>query len=543
MWNDILCYLILICLWSGPVVVAQERSSGGMSVDAVIQSNEACGRNCLYIALKSLDVEAGSLADLESRIGQPPAGGYSLKRLQEGAESYGMHTLGVQTSVENLALRPRPFACIAHYKTGHFVLLLDAVGKSRGVKVLDPPQSAIDLPRETFESLWSERVLLISPEPLLAEEDLPKPFPWLTVFVGFAILAILASLFYVRRWHLAVAALGCVSLLTAGCGRQPANTTPEDVRPALPAITIEDPRRDLGDVPLTADMPEIVFTIKNRGDAELQLMGIETSCTCVDAVPTRSRIPAGEHAELKLTARLQDPGDGTASVVLRTNDPLQDAVTLSVKWNAIAPLELSSKYLVLGKIKGGETAAQPVSLVVRDPSYSGQVTSVECHPPDVVQAVPVSETEWKIRVLGKGARREQMGSVVFRLQDSWTETLLLTLKWEVDHLIRCTPERAFLDVGFPGSESKKPIRISLDAERMAADPLQVEFITQPPGVTAEVAPPEGGLEQTLTLTWERPEESGVMSGEIQLRGRGLSGDEVVVLLPISGIVRESSPSQ
>lgn len=189
---------LLAAMLCGPL-----SAYGGPAPIPYLGGEDACGRNCLYVALRSLGAEPASLAEIEERIGRPPVGGYHLKRLKEGAETYGMHTLGVRTSLDNLARRPRPFACIAHYTSGHFVLVTEIVAQGRGVRVIDPPNTAVDLPQETFETLWSGNALLISPVPLIAEEKLPRDFPWRSVLVGLGTLlgfGALGLLWHRFRW-------------------------------------------------------------------------------------------------------------------------------------------------------------------------------------------------------------------------------------------------------------------------------------------------------------------------------------------------------
>ena len=162
------------------------------------KSDERCGSYCLYVGLKALDVPVGSLSELEDKLGSPVPGGYSLGQLAEAAESYGLQTLGVQTSTENLRLRERPFICIAHVDDQHFVLLADM--DDRHAWVLDPP-AQYTLPLDTLRTRWDGNALLIARNPLLREEDLPRPFPWapVLIFAGAALILALGWLFVRRR--------------------------------------------------------------------------------------------------------------------------------------------------------------------------------------------------------------------------------------------------------------------------------------------------------------------------------------------------------
>ncbi len=150
-----------------------------------------CGIYCLYVSLKALDAPMGTYEQFEEHLGGPSAEGYSLGQLQQAAEQYGMQTLAVQTNCENLLRRRGRFACIAHINGNHFVNLSQIEGGR--VRVIDPPRDNL-IPIDTLRSQWDGMALLISASPLLAEEDLPREWPWKTLVLATAIaLAVLAA--------------------------------------------------------------------------------------------------------------------------------------------------------------------------------------------------------------------------------------------------------------------------------------------------------------------------------------------------------------
>jgi ABC-type bacteriocin/lantibiotic exporter with double-glycine peptidase domain len=138
-------------------------------------ADERCGLYCLYVALKSLDVAVPTPEELEQRLGPPPASGYSLGELEAVAREYGTHTLGAQTTVENLQRRAERFACIAHVEGNHFVNLIDV--SDGAVSVIDPP-SEYSIPIDVLRARWDGKALLISNASLVREEDLPRPWRW-----------------------------------------------------------------------------------------------------------------------------------------------------------------------------------------------------------------------------------------------------------------------------------------------------------------------------------------------------------------------------
>jgi ABC-type bacteriocin/lantibiotic exporter with double-glycine peptidase domain len=139
------------------------------------ESDGLCGAYCLYVALGSLDIGVGSFEEFHEKLGEPASSGYSLGELAHFAQEQGVNTLGVETNIGNLRRRPGRFACIAHLAHGHFVLISDVSGNT--VKLIDPPKVS-NVGPDILATQWDGTALLLSAEPLLAEEDLPREIAW-----------------------------------------------------------------------------------------------------------------------------------------------------------------------------------------------------------------------------------------------------------------------------------------------------------------------------------------------------------------------------
>lgn len=108
--------------------------------------------------------------------------------------------------------------------------------------------------------------------------------------------------------------------------RQPPPGTPR------PAIYVEPPFHDFGTIP-----QEIVthsFSVRNKGDKDLVISNITTSCGCTTAEIDKNSIPPGEEGTLTVTF---DPivhdtkGKTTRTVSLETNDPSYPIKKIKIK--------------------------------------------------------------------------------------------------------------------------------------------------------------------------------------------------------------------
>lgn len=166
--------------------------------DSELDDKKLCGARTIYLAGESLSPRSmGRLNELIDEL-SPSDEGNSFAEMASVAESRGLKTLAVKTTLRGLMARKRPFACIAHLTRGHFVVLADA--NEIEVILFDPPRK-LTLPVNTFESQWSGKCLLISNSELENEDVVQQSLQgskrkWI-IMAG--ILSVLATLVFQFR--------------------------------------------------------------------------------------------------------------------------------------------------------------------------------------------------------------------------------------------------------------------------------------------------------------------------------------------------------
>lgn len=149
-----------------------------------------CGVNCLFVALKTLDDNTTlTLNELRSRLA-PGERGNNMEQLRAEAAKLGYATLVVRPSLESLAIRRRPFMCIAHLSRGHFIIIQDV--DDGAAQIIDAPLERT-VARESLEQQWSGVCLLIAREPLEPEETLQRRLYWSRITRKLPITALLAT--------------------------------------------------------------------------------------------------------------------------------------------------------------------------------------------------------------------------------------------------------------------------------------------------------------------------------------------------------------
>ncbi|MEM7395294.1 MAG: DUF1573 domain-containing protein, partial [Verrucomicrobiota bacterium] len=150
----------------------------------------------------------------------------------------------------------------------------------------------------------------------------------------------------------------CAALLLAGTARaeDKAKLKPTE---AKPKIVCEEPVFEFGKRPNTEEVLHS-FTIRNDGDAPLELKGVKTSCGCTAAKLKEKIIPPGKSTEISVTVSLKGRRGGQSkSATVKSNDPVKPNLTLTMKGQAIPLVELRPSIVNFNRVvegAGSETA-------------------------------------------------------------------------------------------------------------------------------------------------------------------------------------------
>lgn len=133
---------------------------------------------------------------------------------------------------------------------------------------------------------------------------------------------------------------------------------------ALPATAAAAPRLELsarsinfGRVPQHQVFTR-ELTISNRGDKELELTEVYTSCSCTELDLAAERVPPGGSTVLTVRFNSRDlSGDNSKTIEISSNDPEQPMVEVPVMAFVAAPIlvEPSDRSFDFGKVHRGET--------------------------------------------------------------------------------------------------------------------------------------------------------------------------------------------
>lgn len=133
--------------------------SAGTPLYLQIEAAE-CGLACLAMVCAHYGRDVG-LNDLRNRFDVPRAG-MSLQQLRELAESLALTSASVEAGIAEL--RPAGLPFIAHFKKGHFVVVIKI--NNNTVTILDPAEGERNLDTERFNQVYTGVGLRLTPSPL-----------------------------------------------------------------------------------------------------------------------------------------------------------------------------------------------------------------------------------------------------------------------------------------------------------------------------------------------------------------------------------------
>jgi len=146
-----------------------------------------------------------------------------------------------------------------------------------------------------------------------------------------------------------------------------------------PKIEAVDPVFDFGEKS-NIEKVEHEFTIKNTGDALLQISRVTTSCGCTVAQPEKKELQPGESTVVKATLNLAGRvGPLTKTITVFSNDPDNPQLTLEFKGVVKSLIAIEPDRLVqFGEFPSDEKP-EPKTVDVRsvDPALKFNITKVE----------------------------------------------------------------------------------------------------------------------------------------------------------------------
>jgi uncharacterized protein DUF1573/flagellar associated PapD-like protein len=310
-----------------------------------------------------------------------------------------------------------------------------------------------------------------------------------------------------------------------------------------PKAEVGDKIYDFGTV-LNAVPVAHVFKIRNAGIGTLIIGGVQTSCGCTAAKPTKNEVAPGEETDIGVSFDTRfDKGPATRTITVFTNDPKAQQIVLTMKGDVKVQVEATPAQVAFRDVKHGVEQTQQVLLTDLVAEQAGQ-SGVKGDAPFKVDSVTHSSPNLKVE---PGPRTDGKPGAAL------TITLLKTMPLGAfDDTIKVATSRAPVDITVfgtvQGDITVKPAQVSfgivphhqgtLRMVRLLNAGTRAMRVTgvssSNASVSATVEPITPGKEYRVTLALRPNTPDGALRGLIAITTD--DPEQQTVSLPYFGIV-------
>lgn len=315
---------------------------------------------------------------------------------------------------------------------------------------------------------------------------------------------------------------------------------------AAPRLTLVEPLKDFGTVP-KGTMLDWSFTIRNTGNADLQILSAQPTCGCTVAEFDRVIKPGDEGRVVAHVDTTQFTGPIQKAVDLRTNDPAAPTAQLTINANVKPYVQLHPSGFVRFSMLQGESQTQTVRIYSEEDTPF-EIVSVQS-PVDWIQADVVELTGENRMPLGRDGQKQyainitvderaQMGPLAQKVEIQTTSKYQPFLQVSVSGVVRpgfaVNPTIVNFGETAPGAPEASRTVVLQTNDRNNPAAFQVTRVeSASDAVKASVKPTDmpGQYEVTVSLA---PGAAGALDSNVKIYTNSKANP--IVTVPVRGHV-------
>ena len=286
------------------LVLAITAHSLTATADLTIMTEPRCGH---WAVLRMCQLN-GVPANLRGIVNRMPIEqeANNFAQLRDVLGGLGLDCQGYKETYETFV--SEPFPCIAHFSSGHFVVI-ESASISR-VFYYSDGRAKQAMPQDEFVRQWSGKVLRLDRKAIHSKSS---------------------------RWT------------------------------KKPAVRFDTLLIDKGTVSQNIKRVEYTFPFHNIGSAELDIEGVKTSCSCLESVITKSNIKHGESSAIILKYRVDSSApEFSHRAIVKSNDPDHPIVELVAQGSLDSSFTATPRALELGDMEEGRVYTKYISVTCSD---------------------------------------------------------------------------------------------------------------------------------------------------------------------------------
>lgn len=244
-----------------------------------------------------------------------------------------------------------------------------------------------------------------------------------------------------------------------------------------PRIEVEPADLDLGDLPEGA-VAEFVYTIRNTGQAPLEISNIKATCGCTDVEMKKTLLAPGEASELKgAFDSFHRLGRQVKTINFKTNDPRHKSMALKFKAFVYQEIVVEPTYLMMKTVLSQVGAEKRVrirawtdppleikTIQVIDENQPVEVKvlsrTVDLREDDAASTGPLTVIELGVTV-PKGAPITILnGKIKLETNNKVSPTLWIPFQGRISGDVYAKPTRVHFGAASPGATLTKVVTVS-----------------------------------------------------------------------------------
>jgi len=301
-------------------------------------------------------------------------------------------------------------------------------------------------------------------------------------------------------------------------------------------LVIEESVFDFGVVDQGAKV-EHTFQLANRGDGELRIDHVKSTCGCTVGVVSAREVPPGGTGRVTVTLDTDRlVGHSTKVVTVYTSDPDAPAAALTLTGQVSVDLVMTPNPLYLGRLRRGDLTRREVLITPGREGATYAVTAVE-HPN------PALHTTLEARTDGPGQRllveldpgiplgrfNEQ---VTLRTTSPRQAAMVLPVFGSVEGDVVVLPPQVTFGIARSGTTAERELVI----RNRGTAPLAVTRVSVPPNLaTYRLDAVQEGREYRLAVRLRDDLPPGKVEGSVEIFTD--NADEPHLVVPLYAIVR------
>ncbi|MCH7870098.1 MAG: DUF1573 domain-containing protein, partial [Planctomycetes bacterium] len=209
------------------------------------------------------------------------------------------------------------------------------------------------------------------------------------------------------------------------------------------------------------------FTLKNTGDAPLEILEVTSSCSCTAVKPERTRLAAGESTVFLVSIKTHTrTGPVNAVVTVKSNDPLNPRVQLAVEGEVRPAFKIDpTNSVTLGRITTATRLTRTIDIHNLYPEPARlSLEPIESSPWDVKLIEVKPGRDYRLEVTTRPPSPVGFVKRVVTIKTGLEQVpeLAVTINSLVQPLVQVTPNRIRVPRTFK-RKTEQTVRVAYDA--------------------------------------------------------------------------------